>query len=349
MTVPATQGIFGFGLQSAKGATPSSWYRMQATRVDFGFQQGVEQFPPELGGILEPTGAFKSMAFGAGGAVMHPRLKDLVGLLFYAATGNASVVTHTGYAEHVFLPTTSFSSLPWLTVRRFIPGALVADSVGESIKDCRLQTIQIDVAPASLAQMTVAIVGREPTLDRNANSWSWANAYENPATVPLANQGSLMRGNPGGTPDTPVPATNVSVALTNGLTDVREEMIIGSPYPDDFVLQSQALTFRWTYKWQDRNLYESLLTGGDTSGIWSPQVYYSSFSLVLNSPGNIPSTSIPYQLEIYAPNVAWQAEGPPALIGGGFLTQNFIGTANNIDATPSFRIVLRNDRMTVYP
>ena len=134
--------------------------------------------------------------------------------------------------------------------------------------------------------------------------------------------------------------------LVDSYTTPREELIIGSPYPDDFILQFQTLTATWTYKWQDAALYKALLTGSnvESAGVidWSPSVHTDEFEFDVYSPGNATGMSNPWRLRVYAPEFTWQAAGPPALIGGGWLALQFTGVAQEQVSGSTFEVYLEN-------
>ena len=192
--------------------------------------------------------------------------------------------------------------------------------------------------------------GREPFLDVTcgASEWTWGNSYEDYQSVPLGNKGGFKM--PLGGAERK--ATSVTVDIVNAYTTPREELIIGSYHPDDFVLQRQVMTVRWVYKWKDPVLYDYIVTNNgtpDASGYvsWSPVVYKSDFELICESPANVSGYSNPYRLRFYAQEVTWQSEGTPRLVGGGWLALPIIGTAlqqsNNRD---TFMVDLDNATST---
>lgn len=330
MTVPASGAKFGFGPQTAKGVLATTWYQHNTQRVDMGPQQAIAQFPIEIGGSFLPQGAYKAMAFSAGQATLAPRLGGFLGWLiralagYYEVTGNQP---EDGLYTHTFGPFSHYAEAKWISVRRYIPGPSNTTDVGEVMKDCRVTAMRLMVAPAAVATATFTFVGREFYLDENPTAWTWATPQhptdESYLSVPLAHSGSLKIDN------VAQKATNIIVDLVNNYTTPQEEMIIGSHFPDDLIVQSQAMTFTWINKWEDPVLYEKLLaaaSGGGGTLPWSPQVYQGSFELTIASPYNIGNTSTPWSLKITAPYVTWQADGPPELIGGQWLQQRFIGT-----------------------
>jgi len=351
MTVAASPSIFGFGGQTAKGTMATTWHRHKALRANVGPRQVVQQFPPELGGGFAPTGAFKSMAYGAGIASLHPRLEDVLGWLIYGAVGQLSGTNEIEAAtvyRHVFTPPDTPTDMKWMSIREYIPGATSSDELGTFILDARAAGIKFDLAPGGLLATTHTFAGREPSIMEDIDAlgtypWTWNAEYETYESVPLAHQGSLSLGGVAQS------AAGVSVTLGNSFTAPQDELIVGSPYPDDIMLLQQVLQAQWVYKWQDHSLYQSIYSGTETadgSGYidWSPVVHTGSFELIINSPTNITGASYPYRLRIYAPTMTWQCSGPPDLIGGDWLRLTFTGTAQ--DDSPTFQIELDNEVST---
>jgi len=345
MTVASSSAVFSYGGQAAKGTLATTWYRHKAARVDVGPQQSIRQFPPELGGGFHPTGAFKEMAFGAGQAILNPRLQNVIGWLLYAAIGKLSTLEdapEVGMNRHIFTPPANYYDMKWISVRRSIPGATgTGDNVGEVLKDCRVMGWRLAIAPGAIATSAFTIVGREPKLSLvGVDTWEYDNAYENYTGVPLGHQGLLELGGDA------QPATNIVFDLVNQYTNPKEEMIVGSPYPDDFILQQQILTATWTYKWKNPDLYAALLTGANIEAVgvidWSPAVHTDDLELQITTPGNATGMSNPWLLNIYAPTFTWQAAGPPELIGGGWLALQFTGVAQETTGTDTFRVWLEN-------
>ena len=360
MTVSAMPGVFGFALQPAKGSfvagNNSNWYRHYVTQTDLGSQQVVQQFPAEVGGGFHPSGAFKAMAFGGGTAIMHPRLEDIFGWLLYGAVGRHTVngtPVEAGVYRHMFYPPASFCDMKWMAFRKWVPGECDTnhENVGEMVRDARLLGMQITLAPAAILQTQLAIIGREPQFwvgtesNDDVGDWgsdaAWVNDLETYESVPLAHQGNVTLGGTrpfdtatlgATTGGTAQKATAMQIALVDQYTNPQEEMIIGSPHPDDFVLQRQIVTVNWTYKWQNNDLYLHLQAGEagtthDGAIDWSPQVHQESIDVYVESPADITGRSSPYLLRFFAPSCTWQAAGPPALIGGGWLALQFQGVA----------------------
>jgi len=335
MTIPASEGVFSWGPQTAKETLATTWYRHKMLDVNLGTSQAVQYFPPEVGGGFHPTGAFKGFAFGGGVGTLNPRLENVIGWLMYAGCGQLSNIAATpeaGITRHRFMPPDSYSDMKWLSLRKFVPGATgPSDDMGEVIQDVRLMSQQYTVGPASIVQAQYGFVGRIPKLDVTASGpveWAYANAYETYESVPLGNKGGLKM--PLGGAERK--ATGAVIAIANQYTTPQEELIIGSYYPDDFILQRQTFNAQWTFKWKDPTLYDWIVTNNGTpdgSGYvaWSPVVYTSDFELITESPANISGLSNPYRLRFYAQQMTWQSQGPPRLVGGGWLALPFVGTA----------------------
>ena len=359
MTVSAMPGVLGWALQPAKGSyvagDSSSWYRHYVDRTDIGSQQVIQQFSAEVGGGFHPTGAFKSMAFGGGTVTMRPRLENVFGWILYGAVGQHAVnatQVETGVYRHLFYPPGSFCDMKWMQFRKYVPGecGTTHENLGEIVRDARVLGLQFTLAPAATLQAQMTVVSRETVFWVGSSSndpidWTsdsaWINSMESYPSVPIAHQGGITLGGTRNfdtsslattTGGTSMKATAIQIALVNQYTKPQEEMIIGSPYPDDFVLQRQVATITWTYKWQNNDLYLQLQAGEsgtthDGNISWSPQVHQESIDVYIESPADISGRSHPYLLRFFAPSCTWQAAGPPELIGGGWLSLQFQGVA----------------------
>lgn len=353
MTVLSSEGLVGFGGQTAKGTEATTWYRHAVARAALGPQQIVQQFPPEVEGGFHPTGAYKQMVLAGGQAVMYPRLENVLGWLLYATAGKLSTTADTpevGMHRHTFTPPDSAKDMKWLSLRRYIPGAAANQEIGEIMLDCRASAMRLVAAPGQVLNSTFTFVGREPDLIEeidagDANAWVWNNAIEDYTSVPLAHQGSLKVPASGGEQK----ATGLTIDIINAYTPPQRELIIGSPYPDDFALLSQSMVVSWVYKWQDATLYKHILTSGQVAGgdghiDWSPIVYTSNLEFIATSAADVSGLSNPYRLRVTAPSLTWQSDGPPELMGGGWLALRFVGTAQRqTDPNDYFKIELDNE------
>ena len=342
MTVLAQTSEFGLGLQTAKGSLAGEgggagsatnyWFRFKHLTSGFGPVEDNRISPLEIGGDVYPTGAYKAGVFGAGDVTLQPRLQDDIGWLLYAACGSVSTTANqpeNGLYTHCFRPlTTNHSTMKWLSLRRLVPGKTTADDIGEVCKDVRVARLRVVIPQNGTITMAASFLGREPTFDDAPTAWTWNNiAYEDFASVPLSVKGTFEVPNASAKP-----ALGCTIDLINTYTTPRDEMIIGSYFPDDFELVTRSCVFTWVYKWEDATLYKAILanagTGSGMAGIpWSPVVYDQPIEVMVESPANIAGYSNPYSLRMYSPDVHWQIDGPPQLAGGDMIRQRFTGTA----------------------
>jgi hypothetical protein len=342
--------MFGFGLQTTQGiwATSSYLYRHKATQITFGVVEDNQNFPLEVGGATTPTGAFKSGTFVGGGATFHPRLEGDIGWLLYAAMGTASTLVDTpeaGMNQHVFYHGEDDTLLPWMSIYKYIPGAASADLMVKG-QDCKITTLAFILPQSGLVQANLGVVGREPLLEE-APSLIDFDPFEGPGSVPIASKGVFTLDGAS------IPATGAVIEISNGLTTPREERILGSYFPDDFVPRSRFIQIRFTYKWEDPNLFQRILTGTTSGLTWSPIPTYTPFAAEIQSPGNAGALANPYSLRFEADRVHWRTAGPPALAGGGIVVQNYVGLVNEAVTGLSkdyARIILENEQASyVWP
>jgi hypothetical protein len=344
MSVPAQGGLFGFALQAAKigrGGTFTvgdyTWYKVRAPRVSIGAIQDQQVFPPEVGGIIVPTGAYKQAKFFAGDVDLIPRLEESIGVLLAATMGNVSSVSGedadgeavTNLYTHIFNfdPTSSYE-LPWMAVRRTVPGAEAADTHGEVGYDCKVANLRLTVPQMGKVAARFTMIGRDFLFENNP-TWTWTNAdFEAHDSTPDVGRGSFKIGG------VEYPLTGAVIDMVNGLTTPRDEMIIGDFSPDDFVPLTRAMTIRIVYKWEDAELFRKIYTGTANGTTWSSLPFEvdtggnAAFEAVFEAPANVPTTSpaSPYRLRVRANKVTWAPDGPVELRGGTIVQQQFIGT-----------------------
>src|SRR5579859_1593476 len=109
MTVSAAPGIFGFGIQSAKGTVATDYFRHRAADINYGPVQDLRTFPLEVGGILTPTGAYKAGVFMGGGATLQPRMEGDLGYLLKGLMGKVVTTLSSGdlVSNHTAIDATS--------------------------------------------------------------------------------------------------------------------------------------------------------------------------------------------------------------------------------------------------
>jgi hypothetical protein len=281
--------------------------------------------------------------------VAHPRLENVIGWLLHAVVGSVSgTATDTpesGMNRHVFAPPADPASFPWMALRSYTPGATAADAIGNEVRDARCVGMQLGLRAGQLVNSTFSFIGREPRLQESTDlsSWTWDAACETYPSAPLVSATGCAF-NIGGSAQK---ATQAQVTIANQYTSPQEEMIIGSPHPDDFIVRRQSLSFMWLYKWQDHALYQSLVTGTNTVAsnyiAWSPVPHSTSAELIVVSPGNVSGMANPYRLRIYAPEVVWQTDGAPELVGDGWLQLRLTGLAQDQTSGATFQVDLDNE------
>lgn len=342
MSVPAQGGLYGVALQPAKiGRTGTfdqsalSWYKMRSMNVAVGAVQDQQVFPPEVGGIIVPTGAYKQARFFAGTVDLVPRLEKSIGLLMLGAMGDVSSITGvnadgvvvSGLYTHVFtFDATSSYTLPWLAVRRTVPGAEVADTHGELGFDCKVANLRLTIPQMGKVALRLTIIGRDFEFD-DASAWTWENAdFESHESTPDVGAGEFKIGG------VTYPVTAAIIDMVNGLTTPRDEMVVGDFAPDDFVPLTRAMTIRIVYKWEDPELFRKIYTGTADGTEWTNLPFATEtngnygFEAKFESPGNIGATGAPYRLLVRADKVTWAPDGPVELRGGTIVQQTYIGT-----------------------
>jgi len=98
MSVPSQLGIFGWAkaanyddVVASTNATGANWWRHKAAEISFGGIQDLRTFPPEVGGELIPTGAYKNGLYVGGGVSIQPRIQETFGHLLKSMMGNAVI------------------------------------------------------------------------------------------------------------------------------------------------------------------------------------------------------------------------------------------------------------------
>jgi len=286
--------------------------------------------PPEVGGGLTPTGAYKSGMFVAGTTRMQPRLEGDFGWLLLAGCGSCSTVADSpeaGLNTHYFrFVTDDDASAPWLAVRKLLPGATAAQRLGIDSYDNRLTRLQVTFPGAGLLMANCDFQGRRGSMDRNP-SWTYVDDYESFPSIPITCKGSLT------IEGAEYPITGAVLDLVNQFTTPDQERIIGSYFADDFAMVGRRATLRLTYKWADPALYEQLHTGVTDGNNWSPIPWIGqrtgaipAIAITVESPDNIPTFSNPYSLTVRGDYLVLQPAGPIALEAGGMLTMDLIAT-----------------------
>jgi hypothetical protein len=336
MSVPAQRGIFSIAKQSAKVGSGTftvgseTWYRYRAPRVGVSLIQSQTALPMETGGPLVPTGVTKDMAFWGGDVDLLPRCEDDFGWLLYAMMGNASSVSgvDTGtYYTHHFTYAADQADVPWLAVRRFIPGEATTDEYGEVGFDGIATNMRVNVPPAGNLACNIGFMGRKWQVEEEP-SWTYTNALEDGTTIPNAGNGSLK------IEGIEYPIIALTLDLNNNVSTPQQEVIVGDYWPDDFQVLSRLATFRFLYKYEDPDLCQKILTNSDTGTAFSPFPYLIStvgqnyaLEAQFYAPKFVTGTvSTNYEFTARAHRIAITPGRPMELVAGGLLVQEFIGT-----------------------
>lgn len=349
MSVPSQRGHIAFALQSAKigdGAyTPGSytWQRHKALAASLGMNELVDALPPEVGGNLFVNTTYKNGVFVGGNASLAARLQGSIGHLLYAAAGAKSITASAGVTSYItkfYADPTDESKLPWLTMRRYIPGTTAGVGISEYYVDCRVNTLTMNIPTVGPMSTDFTFLGRKPTNvdgedasgttfeDGSSLARSCVGLIELPGfSIATASDGAFTGG---------------QIIISNGMSSPQQEMIIGSYYPDDFIPLTRAAAIRLVYKWKDASLYKKIYNNG-TAGDWSPTIQTSSARISVASANAVGSGfTNPYKLQFYAPYVDWSMSAP-TLTSGNLLQVEMTGIVKStISAAPTWEATLWN-------
>lgn len=345
MSRSAQQGYIAIAPQVSKGTLPGSpvYYKIRATDIDFGAVEPGGLLPPEIASIVTPTGAYKMGVFAAGGFSFIPRLEAdlgwLLGGLMGASDSNEDTGSiGTGKYFHDFTFDTDPTSLPWFTVHKFVPSSA---NMFEDVLDCKIARLRLTIPQAGPVAARLDMVGRSPTWPESP-SWT-EDTMDDGDSFPVAGATGAFLKLPTFSASA-IAATGAIIEMTNMMTTPQQELVIGSQYPDDFVVLQRAATIRFVYKWEDPALCRAIMTGS-TSGVtsWTPNVYTSDFQAkVLSTDTTALGGDEAFALQVDAAKVSWEPNGPIRLVGNNILAQEFVGTALEPASGDYFRIQLKN-------
>lgn len=359
MTIIPSAGKISFAPQAARLGSGAfvmanhTWYPLLVQQAaPFGTIEGNEVMPLEIGGTLHPTGAFKSGQFFAATLQMFPRTAGDLGWLLYAALGNASSIVDTpesGIYEHIFRHDPSDATdVPWLAVRRYIPGS---DEVGDYGYDCKITRMRLTIPAAGLIMAEVDLVGRVGSIGDPA-AWAYEHDAEDYQSIPIGCKGFFKL--PTLSSDE-LPVTAVTLDIMNNLTTPQEERIVGDYHPDDFVPRDRRVTIGMTYKWDTPDMYERILTGAVDGTDWTPTPFLTdkagadySFEARVESPADIATKSNPYALVVRGARTVWQTDGPPNFQAGRIVTIDYTGTVLEPESGEDYIHVVLYNLQTAY-
>ena len=316
------KGAFGFMKQSAKGTkgvvADTFWHKIRSGTIGPASMQDV--LPPEIGGTMYASGAYRG-GYAVGGTLgVYPRLEDYFPLLLAAVAG-AATITGTGPYTHTFKPATDEGSLPWLTFRRLVPAT--ADKQ-EAIVDCRVVRMSLIFAPAAPMAVEFDVVGisyEDEDVETYTLRWSSTDPYPDiPASVPVGCSGEFTF-NSGATALDPL---GVRVDIVNIPAGDPEERPLFQHTREDVSILDRDVTVSFTYNWEDSTLYEALEQNEGSA--WSPVVWEDDAAVEVQakSAGNIPTEAVPWQLDFKAAKLMW-AMSPVQLAGNNIIVMQMAG------------------------
>jgi hypothetical protein len=326
------------------------WYRIRAPRVNIAPVSDQQVAPPELGGPLVPDGVFKQGYMVGGDMDVIPRLESSLGWLMLAVMGTASTVTGVnadgeaaaGVNTHIFRFDPDDHSLqPWMALRRMIPGATLAERLGETNFDCKVGMMRVTVPAAGKIAANVQIVGRDYVHEDPA-TWTYANDLESFDTTADAGAGYFRIGGE------EFPLVGASFDFNSTLS-TEQERIIGDYRLDNLIALNRTAQVRIVVKYENADLYREIMNGGSDNDTWSalPFQHITNGSLAFearfDAPVTIGATAEPYSIRFRGNKIAWQPDGPLQLQAGNIITQTFVGTVIRPDAGDYLQIVLVND------
>ncbi|MHA2383919.1 MAG: hypothetical protein ACXACT_15200 [Candidatus Thorarchaeota archaeon] len=338
MAVTAQAGVFSFGGQSAKGTVASTFYQHRAADIDLATISDDRLGPPEVGGIPTPTIPYRAGVLATGGATISPRLENTFGWLLEGAVGAWSATTDenvfgtatTNMFDHEFVFATNQGFVPYMSFRKEIPGAAAdgSDDFGETFEDCKIIALTLALPNDGLISTRVDVLGRVSEFVEDP-TWTYGNTQmEDWDSIPIGCvTGGFLK-----IPTysaTELPVVQATVTLTNAPLDIRQEKVFGDPYIQDVTVIGRSLTVDMLVKWDDPDLYQSIITGSTTGTQWTATPFTSDLDIYTVSTIDAPTTNpaTPWQLRVRAAEVMYQAVGGIRLAGNNALMQRVTGTA----------------------
>lgn len=349
MAVTAQNGIFGFGPQAEVGSAATTFYRHKATAIDLGVMDDSRLGPPEIGNGPFPTFPYKAGYVVGGGVEMMPRLEDTLGWLLYAMLGDVSStqIGATGAYTHTFKPLAAdLGDVKWLTLKKYIPKKNndAATDIGELYPDCKPTSLALTLPNDAPIQARWDFLGKNFELVPDISAWAWQNTYESYTTIPMGcDLGGYIKFTGGGLTDEELPIVGARLIFQNVPLDIRQEKVYGSPYLEDITVVSRQVSFDITVKWNNPQLYLALLTGSTVGSTWTSQALTGSLAIRMTSGTEILVSNNNYRLDVAAPNIMWQMNGPVALAAGQAVMMRFSGTALEPNSGSYVEYKLTND------
>jgi len=330
MSVTTLKGAFSLGPQVAKESAGATYYWYPVFSSDYGVIVDERPFPQEVRGLMWPTGSYRAGFFAAGGIDFAPRLLDDFAWILIAALGENPVTAVdnpvAGVNRHRWTLDGSEDDLFWSTVHVIMPGN--TSDLGIIGLDNRVGMLRFQLPQSGYLTARLDLLGRLATdIDdtifvEGPAGVGWTTDFENFTSVPVSAKGGIVIAGLNGGAE--IPVTGWSVEIANGLTTPQQEQVVGSYFPDDFTAIAKTMTIRTVLKWDEADIYQTIVTGTDSGTALTEATFEGAATIEVQAPGNITGTT-PYELEISCPNVLWQISNP-RLAGAGLLQVELSGT-----------------------
>jgi len=331
MAVTAQRGIFGFGPQPSKGTAASTFYRHKATAIAFGLMDDTRIGPMEIGAGPFPTFPYKAGYVTSGGVTIQPRMEDTFVWLLYALMGDVeTTLVETGVYDHVAKPLASdLSLIPWLTLRKYIPGVpgVAGTDLYEVYKDTKVIAAAFDLAADAPLETQLQFLGIDHEMPVSP-TWNWANAYEHYSSIPVGcDVDGHLKFTGSGLTDEALPAARISVGFVNTPLDIAIEKNVGTPRLDDVTIVSRSMNIDATVKWKSPDLYKAVVAGDIAGTEWAAKPMTGSISAKLSAPYVIGTTEEKFSVTLEAPDVMFRLAGATPMAGGEAVLLRFTGVA----------------------
>lgn len=364
MAVTAQTGIFGFSPQFQKGTVVTQYYKHRASDIDLGVVSDDRLGPPEVGGTPIPTIPYRAGVMVAGGALLNPRLENTLGWLLYGAmgavttTGNKDCTgttgaTVTGMYRHEFrYSTTDAGYVPYMSMRKVIPGTDTTTTFGETYQDCKLVSLTLALPNDGLIAARVDAIGRSASFTNTVSGWTWTNTqFEDYQSIPIGvvTEGYLK------VPTfsaNELPIVAATITLTNAPLDIRQERVYGDPYLQDITVVGRSITADFVLKWDDPYLYQKILTGatGATATQWISSPWVGDFDVMAyaasKAAGTNPLTA--WQTRVYVPAMMFQVAGGIRLAGNQSVAMRLTGTGIASTSSTIYGTIYLGNTITQY-
>lgn len=335
ITVSGAGTLTGGVTSAAFDPTLLTYTKFPATVIDYDSVQNQAPLPQEIRPGIVPTGAYKSGVTLTGGATTIPRLAGNIGNQLLALMGSAVTVVDSpvaGANTHTFSYRQD-NELPWVTVRKMIPGRGPIRNKGLIGYDNKVASMRLTLPQSGPVAARLDFQGRVPVMDNHPDAWI-NGTWENADTIALACKGNFGLPSQANLP-TNLQVTQVILEFNNGLSTMQQEQIIGSYFADDFIALTRSLSIRFVYKWYDPLLEELVFAGASLGTVWTPTPFITTwdggsnyaFQASVQSPNNIGVTNTPDSLTVRARKVFWMPVNNMSLQGGALIAQEYMGIA----------------------